>query len=79
MGISTLEIEIIKRQRGIEAGATLWRHSTADLWSIVDSVGAIVRKRNASKEELINAILAVTHPAQQPAIAAVKVDQARMF
>lgn len=79
MAISTLEIEILKKQRGIEAGAALWRHSTADLWFIHDQVGALVKKRKPSKEELISAILAVTHPQKPVPIVAVKAEQAKLF
>lgn len=80
MGVSTIEIAIIRQQRGIDAGAALWRLSTADLWFIAEQVGAIVKRRSPSKEELVNAILAITHPAPplatSPAPAA---EQTRMF
>jgi hypothetical protein len=79
MAISTIEIAILKEMRGIEAGVELWRYTTADLWFIADQVGAVVRKRKLSKEELINAVLAVTHPASSPAAPLATVEQVRMF
>jgi hypothetical protein len=79
MAITTIEIEIIKSSRGIDAAATLWRHSTADLWFIHDQVGAAVGKKHPRKEELINAILGATHPQQRPAIVAVRAEQAKLF
>jgi hypothetical protein len=79
VAITTLEIEIIRQSMGVDAAATLWRHSTADLWFIHDQVGAAVAKKHPRKDELINAILAATHPQQRPAIVAVRAEQAKLF
>jgi hypothetical protein len=74
----TMEVAILKAMRGIDAGAELWQRSTAELWDIAHTAHARV-KRRMSKEELITAIVAVTHPAPAPAVELVKVEQARLF
>lgn len=71
-----LEIHALKQLPPLDAAQRLVAASTGELWAVVTLCGVKVRVR-ADKQELVNAILAHTHPRPAPAAAEATFTQER--